>query len=82
MEIHGRCIVGSKWILEPERCKGCGLCTTVCPKEIVYLSDNLNRQGYRTSAITSQEACISCGFCALICPDVAVEVSRPEKSER
>ena len=30
-----------------ERCKGCGLCITVCPKQILALEDGTNIKGYR-----------------------------------
>ena len=37
----------AKIIINEELCKGCGLCTTVCPKQILELSkDKLNSKGY------------------------------------
>ncbi|MFO8059620.1 MAG: 4Fe-4S binding protein [Bacillota bacterium] len=70
-----------RWILDPERCKGCGLCVAACPEEILRFSDRTNRAGYRTVKIIGQDECISCGLCAISCPDVAIEVFRPEKKK-
>ena len=56
------------------RCKGCGLCTTVCPQKIVVMSDQINALGYHPAAAPNQEKCTGCSFCAEICPDVAIIV--------
>ena len=57
-------------------CKGCGLCTAVCPKGIVTLSKSLNAKGYHYAEILEEnkDKCISCAFCATMCPDCAIEV--------
>ena len=55
-------------------CKGCELCTTVCPKEILSLGKSINIKGYQYIEITDRDKCIGCGMCANICPDVAIEV--------
>jgi len=60
--------------IDIERCKGCELCTTVCPKEIIVLSKKLNKKGYQFIEILDEEKCIGCGMCATICPDVVIEV--------
>jgi len=59
--------------IDQERCKGCELCITVCPKKILGLSDKLNAQGYHFVEQKGPD-CIGCTFCALICPDVVIEV--------
>ena len=60
-----------------ERCKGCGRCTTVCPKQIVALQkEKRNAKGYFTAICTDQNACISCAMCAMICPDCAILVEK------
>lgn len=56
------------------RCKGCGLCTTVCPHALLVLSDTLNAQGYTMVEIRNEDKCIGCALCAKICPDVAILV--------
>lgn len=62
-----------------ERCKGCGLCTTVCPVNIVALQKKRrNSKGYFTSECTDTEKCIGCGMCATICPDCAIRVEKLE----
>lgn len=65
-------------VFDEERCKGCELCTTVCPKNIVKMADRINSHGYHPAEVTVQEECISCGLCAMICPDVVIRVYRPE----
>lgn len=57
-------------------CKGCELCTTVCPKKIICLSENINKSGYKTAWVENMEECIGCAFCATICPDVVITVEK------
>lgn len=60
-----------------ERCKGCGLCTTACPKKIVVLQkEKRNSKGYFTSMCIDEQACIGCAFCAIMCPDCAITVEK------
>ncbi len=58
-------------------CKGCALCTTVCPKNIVELdNDVINESGYHPAKCIDDSKCIGCAFCATICPDCAITVER------
>lgn len=58
-------------------CKGCGLCTEVCPKSILELNnDVITDKGYHPAYCTDQSACIGCATCAVVCPDVAITVWR------
>lgn len=67
----------NKVTFREERCKGCELCVSVCPKNIIKISeDRLNAKGFRPAEITEQEKCIGCAFCATICPDVVIEVEK------
>jgi 2-oxoglutarate ferredoxin oxidoreductase subunit delta len=56
------------------RCKGCGLCTTVCPHNLLILNAKLNVQGYTIVEMQNETQCIGCALCAKICPDVAIMV--------
>lgn len=60
--------------IDVARCKGCGLCTTICPHKIPVMSDQINQLGYQTAIAPDQEKCTGCCFCAEICPDVAITV--------
>lgn len=63
--------------IHPEICKGCGLCVSVCPRQIISMEHTqLNRKGYHPAAIINMERCIGCAMCAEICPDCAIEVSK------
>lgn len=62
-----------------DRCKGCGLCMTVCPKHIIVMEEAAaNRRGYRPATVRSEdmEKCIGCASCAKICPDSIITVER------
>lgn len=61
--------------INEELCKGCGLCTDVCPKKILEpAKDRLNSKGYHPTAVTDRKECVGCAACATMCPDVAITV--------
>lgn len=62
-----------------ERCKGCGLCVSVCPQHILALDQSrTNVGGYHPSTCVDQDKCIACGNCARICPDWVITVERED----
>lgn len=60
--------------IDEARCKGCGLCTTACPKKLVTLSDTPNSLGLYMAVFSDPEKCTGCSLCAEMCPDVAISV--------
>ncbi len=72
----------SRVVFIEERCKGCLLCTSVCPKGIIRQSSRFNRLGYRVvEAGENAGECTGCAGCGVICPDVAVRVFRSAKTK-
>ncbi len=73
---------GPRVIVQPEQCKGCGLCVMSCPKRVLVLSNRINRSGYRTSAPESSD-CVGCGTCFYVCPEPgAITVVRAPRKEK
>jgi len=52
-------------------CKGCDICSRVCPEYCL----ELNVDGNLT--IVNAEACTGCRLCELLCPDFAIEIHSP-----
>ena len=61
-------------LINVERCKGCGLCIRVRPKQLSELSKETNGQGVNYPVCTNEDACIACTFCATMCPDTVIEI--------
>ena len=64
-----------KVVINQDLCKGCGLCVSVCPKNVLELDMNtINAKGYSPSSAVRPNECIACGNCAITCPDSVISV--------
>lgn len=70
-----------KHFIENERCKGCGLCVTVCPKKVLELSEQVNTKGYFPAYQARPDDCIHCALCCTMCPDVAINITEIEEEK-
>ena len=70
-------IMTAKVTIDQDRCKGCELCVSVCPKHIVAIDKAVtNRKGYHPAGVTDIASCIACASCAKICPDSIITVEK------
>ena len=53
--------------LEPSKCTGCGMCSTVCPHDVFTIKDG-------KAAVTDRDSCMECGACEKNCPLAAITV--------
>ena len=58
--------------INKNRCKGCGLCTDVCPKGILSINANIDTP-YGKGCAEALGDCVGCACCALVCPDIAIK---------
>ena len=58
----GQCKSLIQYIIDPERCRGCGICARKCPVECI---SGEKKQPY----IIEQDKCIKCGTCLEVCPE-------------
>jgi 2-oxoglutarate ferredoxin oxidoreductase subunit delta len=72
--------MAGKIIIDIERCKGCGLCVAVCPKNGIAISKKSNKSGYFPAEAANSD-CTGCAVCAIVCPDAAIEVFRDEPNK-
>jgi 2-oxoglutarate ferredoxin oxidoreductase subunit delta len=68
-----------KPVFNEDRCKGCELCTTVCPKKIVVMAKHFNTKGYRPATVIEADKCIGCALCARMCPDMVIEIYKEKQ---
>ena len=69
--------MAGKIVIDTERCKGCGLCVTVCPKNSIEISTESNQSGYFPAHAKNID-CTACSRCAIICPEGIIEISQEE----
>lgn len=53
--------------LDPSRCNGCRMCTTVCPHAVFRVDGAM-------ASIANKDACMECGACARNCEAGAITV--------
>jgi len=69
--------------IDKERCKGCGLCISVCPQKLIAFSEDFNAKGYHPAELVDPEGkCIGCGFCYMTCPDTSIKVYKMTKDDK
>jgi 2-oxoglutarate ferredoxin oxidoreductase subunit delta len=61
-------------LIDQNRCKGCALCVSVCPRSVLGMARELNAAGYHYPRVEQADRCTGCAQCALICPDAAIEI--------
>lgn len=54
--------------INPEECKGCGLCIEACPPKCLLLETELSAYGVHPARY-SGENCTGCGICFYACPE-------------
>ena len=69
--------MAGKIIIDTERCKGCGLCVSACPKNCIVISKKSNKNGYFPAQANSTD-CSGCAACGIICPEAIIEVYRDD----
>ncbi|MBD3230174.1 MAG: 4Fe-4S dicluster domain-containing protein [Candidatus Lokiarchaeota archaeon] len=67
--------------IDEDLCKGCELCISICPKNVIEKSNKTNREGYLLPIIKNSEDCIKCRKCELICPEMAISIYVEENSK-
>ena len=66
-------------VINPDYCKGCNICVTFCPREVLQPSDRINSKGYKLPEAVDLDACTQCKLCEIVCPDLAIAVTPKRK---
>lgn len=61
-------------VIQSHLCKGCELCVTYCPEDILEMGEELNTKAYHyPHVLANKEAdCKQCRMCERICPELSI----------
>lgn len=68
-------------VVDIEHCKGCELCMTACPTDVIRMEKRVNGKGYHFAYMEHPDACTGCANCAVVCPDGVITVYRKKTEE-
>ncbi|RKY07786.1 MAG: (Fe-S)-binding protein [Planctomycetota bacterium] len=66
--------------IDKERCKGCCLCVSECPRGNIRMSELLNSSGHTCAEIIELSECNACALCCQICPDLAIRIHASDET--
>ncbi len=66
--------------IDKERCKGCCLCVSECPRGNIRISELLNSGGHAYAEIVDLGECTACALCCQMCPDLAIRIDASDKT--
>jgi 2-oxoglutarate ferredoxin oxidoreductase subunit delta len=67
--VHVRIEINRAW------CKGCQICVSFCPRQVLDIDRMQWTAGFHPIQVRQIERCIVCRTCELLCPDLAIEVT-------
>jgi 2-oxoglutarate ferredoxin oxidoreductase subunit delta len=78
LDLGGSIVAKGRVEISEEHCKGCELCISVCPRQVLKMAmDRLTPRGYHPSELVDPEGeCTGCAICAVVCPEAAITVYR------
>ncbi len=62
-------------VIDIEKCKGCEVCISACPQNVLALAPQVNNKGYHYTVKVNSD-CTGCANCAIVCPDAVIAVYR------
>jgi len=65
-------------VIDPNLCKGCHICISVCPHGVLEKSEVVDNRGFFLPKVVDLEACKVCQLCEMECPDFAISVASLE----
>ncbi|MBE7076960.1 MAG: DUF362 domain-containing protein [Clostridiales bacterium] len=68
-----------KVVIDASKCKGCGVCSKICPSKAIMMKLDKNGELY---ACVDQSKCIHCFKCYTACPYSVVEVKESHKYKK
>jgi len=73
---------GHKITILEEWCKGCTICSDVCPTDVLKMEANGTRWQGSIAVVIDADACIACMLCELQCPDFSILIEKGEKKKK
>ena len=68
-------------VVDPDLCKGCGICIHFCTRGVFEPSSQVNSRGYRVPLAANDRLCTGCLLCEHLCPDLAISIQEDDDGQ-